>query len=330
MTATEPDVGRLIGLTGPGAWVLAGLFAVTYTTLAIMSGGAALATVPGAAALVLVVAAAVALVVPGPYPLPLPLTLAVLAVVAFATVAICWQLWPYGWPGWASWNFGACTFLMFMVALRGRVVWATAGLVLMALLTMHWTWASTGDAWHGLDLTYRQLVTFGAGAFFASWLRRTARRIVAFQEAEQRRVAADVTRRAADGERARQLDRVRRLAGAALAEIAAGSVSTDRRHEHALVEATLRDGIRGRALAEHPLAEEVLAARRRGVAVSLLDDLRADSLAGDELAAARAWAADRLADVPSGEVTIRLAGSPSRPTLTFTAGEAAPVVYGAG
>jgi hypothetical protein len=322
-TVTKPgvDIGRLLGLTGPGAWVLAGLYCVTYLTLAAWAGGPPMQTIEGKVALGLILATAILLVLPWRYPLPRRLVAWALGVVAFSTVAICWHLSPYGWPGWSSWNFGACTFLMFMLALRGRFWWGAIGLVLMSVLTIHWTFTTTGDWWHGFDLTYRQLATYFAGGFFALWLRRTARQIGEFQEAERRRVAAEQTRLVSADERRRQLDRVRRLAGPTLAQIAAGDDSAASRREHGLLEAELRDQIRGRALAAGPLPAAIRAARSRGVDVALLDDVRHEAPAARFLDPAITWAADRIATIRSGTATIRLALAEGETVVTVGTGD---------
>lgn len=316
--APEPDVPRLLGLTGPGAWAMAGLFWATYIVLVAFSGGPPMRTVEGWIAFALTLVTAVVVVLPGRYPLRVSIVLAVLGVVAFSTVAVVWNLSPVGWPGWTSWSFGSCTFLLFMLALRGRVAWGAAGVLLMMGVTIHWTWATTGDVWHGFDLTYRQLATYFAGAFFAVWLRRTARQIVEFQNTEQRRVRDDQAQESAAAERERQLERVRRLAEDALAEIIRGDTSAAARREHSLLEAHLRDGIRGRALADDgPLAAALRDARGRGARVALLDDLPRDSpLPGDaDLDAIRRWIIERVT-LGGGELTVRIALADGAPVVT--------------
>ncbi|HWH96787.1 MAG TPA: hypothetical protein VNS80_00325, partial [Pseudolysinimonas sp.] len=284
-------------------------------------GWRAMATFEGKAALALILVTAVLLVLPWRYPLPFWLVLWVLGVVAVSTVAQCWNLSPYGWPGWSSWNFGAATFLLFMVALRGRVWWGLVGMILMSILTIHWTYTTTGDWFHGFDLTYRQVASYFAGAFFAFWLERTARRIVAYQEAERRRVAVEQGVAAATEERQQQLKRIRQLAGPALRNIAAGAVTADQRREHALLEADLRDQIRGRNLAAGDLPGALRAARLRGVEVDLLDDLREDAPDEHVLGPAIAWAAERVDRVASGSATVRLTRVGGEPVVTFATGD---------
>lgn len=323
--APEPDLGRLLGLSGPGAWALVALFAATYLTLALLSGGAAMRTVEGIVSLALILATAVVLVLPWPTPLPLPVTLGAVGVVAVTTAAMSWQLPTEGWPGWGSWHFGADNFLLFMVALRGRVGWGAIGTVLMCGIAVLWSTIEVGDPLHGFLLTYWQLASFLAGAFFAIWIRRTARRIAEFQETERRRIAAEQAAEAAADERRRQLDRVRTIAGPALEAIAAGTATDDDRRHHRLLEAELRDGIRGRSLAIDPLPPAVRAARERGVEVAVLDDLRDAAPDSEELRRAAAWAADRVAEVSDGEATIRLARVDGIATVTVgsTAGSSA-------
>lgn len=322
-----PDVARLLGLTGAGAWALVAVFWATYAVLVILSGARPMTTPEGWVAFGLVLAAAVVLVLPWPYPLPMWLVLALLGVDVFVNAAICWNLSPTGWPGWTSWNFGAVTFLLFMVALRGRVAWGGIGMALMVVVTVHWTWATTGDVLHGVELTYRPVATYLAGAFFAGWLQRTARQIVDFHDAERRRAHEEQELGVAVAERNAQLERIRLLAEPALTSIAAGDRSPEARIEHALLEGELRDGMRGRGLARGPLPGAVRATRLRGVVVAVLDDA-GDGVSDEFAAAAAAWLAKRLPEVTSGEATIRLALRDGEPIVTLAATDQPLATYG--
>jgi transposase-like protein len=312
----SPDLGRLLGLTGIGAQVLVALYWLTFLSLAIFSGGEPMRTAEGWVALALVLSSSVLLILPWRYPLPIPLVGILLVITAFTTVAICWHLDPIVWPGYTSWNFGAVTFLMYMVALRGRVAAATVGMLLMAALTIHWTVSTSGDWSHGLLLVYRQFFSFVAVALFAVWLRRTAKRIAAFRAAQQSRAAEEQATVAAADERSQQLGRVRAIAGPALHDIASGRLDAAQREEHRLIEADLRDSIRGRALARGELPAAARAARRRGVTVAIIDDLRVEVSAA-ALAPAIAWASARLSRVPAGEATVRLANAGGEALVTF-------------
>lgn len=323
---TERDLGRLLGLSGPGAWAVAALFIATYLIITAISGGPPMGTLGGVLSLVLIIASAVVLVAPWPTPLPLPVTLPLIASVGLTTALMAWQLPTEGWPGWMSWHFSADNFLMFMVAMRGRVAWGTIGALLMVGVAMLWSGLEAGDPLHGLMLTYWQLASYFAGAFFALWMKRTSRRILEFQETERRRIAVEQALEAGADERRRQLEYVRAVAGPALEAIAAGTVTDADRREHALIEAELRDRIRGRSLAVPPLTTAVRAARGRGAHVALLDDLRHDdgrtAPPEDVVRAAAKWAAMRVADAQADEITVRLARVGGTPVVTVAAGSA--------
>jgi len=321
------DVARLLGATGPGAWALAALFGVTYIVIGFWVDPGYTGSPLGLLALLLMVLAAVALVLPQLSPLPHVVAAGIVAASVFATAAGLWQLDIDQWRGWITWYIGASSYLAFILALRGKFWWGVADLLVVTLVAMHWTLVKSGDALAGIGLTYNQLILFAAGAFFALWLRRTADRIVAFQETRLRRESAEETRSAAEEARAREIRTIRESAGSALERIANGLVTEEERREHLLLEAELRDRIRGRALASGRLLVEVRAARARGVEVALLDDIRDSAPAAESLEPAIAWAAIRIAAIPTGSATIRLALAEGAAVVTFGTSEGEAATY---
>lgn len=204
-----------------------------------------------------------------------------------------------------------------VAAILLSIVGSTAFLTQWGVAHTAWTLATSGDRLQGfIFLVYRQFFSFVAVAFFSLWLRRTAQRISEFRAVQQRRVAAEHATAAAVDERRQQLDRVRQIAGPALADIATGRVDAAQRDEHRLLEAALRDLIRGRALARGALPAAAHGARGRGIDVAIIDDLREDN-PGGALASAIAWAAERITGVVSGEVTVRLAREGDDRFVTF-------------
>jgi hypothetical protein len=321
------DVARLLGATGPGAWALAALFGVTYIVIAFWVDPGYTGSPLGGLALLLMVLAAVALVLPQLSPLSHVAAAGIVAASVFATAAGLWQLDLDQWRGWITWYIGASSYLAFILALRGKFWWGVASLLAVTVVAMHWTAVKSGDALAGINLTYNQLILFAAGSFFALWLRRTADRIVAFQETRLRRESAEGARSAAEEARAREIRAIRKSAGTALERIAEGRVSEKERREHLLLEAELRDRIRGRALASGPLLAEVRAARARGVDVALLDDIRDSAPSADALVPAIAWAALRIATVPAGSATVRLALAEGATVVTFGTSEGETATY---
>lgn len=314
-------MARLLGATGPGAWALAALFGVTHAVIAFWVDPDYTGSPLGFLALLLMIGAAVVLVLPQLSPLPHVAAAGIVGASTFATAAGLWQLEADEWRGWVTWYIGASSYLAFTLALRGRFWWGVVDLLAITAVAMHWTSVKTGDPVAGIGLTYAQLILFGAGAFFALWLRRTADRIAAFQETRLRRESAEGARSAADEERAREIRIIRESAGVALERIAAGVVDDDERREHQLLEAELRDRIRGRGLAVASVTDAAREARRRGASVALLDDLRADAPPPGHLREALEWAAERIARTRAREVTVRLTASAGQPVVTFATAE---------
>lgn len=321
------DVARLLGATGPGAWALAALFGVTHAVIAFWVDPGYTGSPLGLFALLLMIGAAVLLVLPQLSPLPRVAAAAIVGASTFATAAGLWQLEADEWRGWVTWYIGASSYLAFTLALRGRFWWGVLDLLAITVVAMHWTTVKSGDPLAGIGLTYAQLILFGAGAFFAIWLRRTADRIAAFQETRLRRESAEGSRSAAEEERAREIRVIRESAGTALERIASGVVDENERREHLLLEAELRDRIRGRGLAVAPLTDAAREARRRGANVALLDDLRVETPPVRHLREALEWAADRVARSSALDVTVRLTSIEGGPVVTFATADGQSAVF---
>ena len=305
------DVDRALELTGNGARAILALFIVAHVTFAVAAGGEPMHSWRGWLSLALVIAAAVLVVAPGPYPMRGSWVAAVLVAVVISTVLMDWSLRTHGWPGYASWHFGANTFLLLAVGLRGRAGWSWAGMLGMLAATVTWT-VTTGQgvmlAAHLLDW---QAGTLLIGTFFAVGLSRTMRNLQNVTEAQTVRAAADEAARAAAELRDRRLTALERTVTPALRAIAAGTTTAAERAEFLITEAMLRDTIRGGILAHEPVVSSSGDARRRGVDVVLLDDSRDCGMPLDDTDAARAWAAERIAAVAHGSCTVRISGTPA-------------------
>jgi hypothetical protein len=286
--------------------VLFGLYAAVYTVIAIVEG------VPGAGlpvsicSLVLILAAALLIASPSPTPLPLGRLIAI-SLLALAAVLVMLLDLPtgLGYRSLVTWQLGAVNFILFVLELRARIVTAWILTVLITASVTAWSLFATGLPWLGLQLTYGQVVSLGAGTIFAIGLQRTARQIFAQQDAERVRAGEESSRRAGDAHRAAELAEVRALAGPLLQRIAAGE-DVDRRDAVAL-EAALRDRIRGRALAMEPLTSALRRARDRDVDALLLDDLGDATLPHDQAERVAAWCAAHVDALHGTRITIRLA-----------------------
>jgi hypothetical protein len=303
------DIGHYLGLVGRWAWVLFGLYAAVYIAVAIVQG------VPGAGvpvsigSLVLVLGAALLIASPSRTPLPIGRVL-LISVLCVAAVLVMLMDLPtgLGYRSLVTWQLGAVNFILFVLELRGRIVTAWLLTIVITAVVTGWSLLATGQVWTGLQLTYGQAVSLAAGTVFAIGLQRTARQIFAQQDAERVRAAEEVARRVGDAHRAAELAEVRALAGPILQRIAAGD-DVDRR-DAVVLEAALRDRIRGRALATEPLTSALRRARDRDVDVLLLDDLGDVTLTPERAALVAAWCAERVDALEGARVTIRLAAGP--------------------
>jgi hypothetical protein len=309
------DIGTELRLVGPAAWAIFGLFAAVYLYIAPTFGGSASATPLGVGALIGFLACGALVVSPSRTPLPVWRTIAVVVIVEASVAALTWQLPAVAvGPGLKIWDLGAGNFLLFALALRGRVRSAWIGELAMIGLVCIWSTQATGSPLFGLAISYGQPVSLLAGTIFAVALRRTAERILDFRAAEGRRAAAEGRDSTENDERDRELQLVRNLAEPTLSGIASGE-TPDRAGVRAL-EAELRDGIRGRALAVEPLTSTLRKVRASGVDVVVLDDLGEQELDESVRVLLADWCVSRVATLESGIVMFRLAMHGGQPRVT--------------
>ncbi|MFC5501046.1 hypothetical protein ACFPJ4_02200 [Lysinimonas soli] len=309
--------GTPLDFAGWPAWVVLAAFTAVNTIIAVLAGGPAMRDGHGVGALALLTGAAALTVLPRRHPLALRWVLLVIALVAACTVLMLEQIPVNGADGFRSWNYNASNFVWFGVALLGRIRWAWIGMAVVCAITWTWSLVVTHGLWSGLSPTYGEIGALLAGTFFAVILRRAADDVMTLQAVRRQRVGEEQLRAESERERATQLALVRRRVLPVLTTIASGSSTSAQRQEHRLLEAVLRDEIRGTRLAVEPLAAAVRAARGRGTDVSLLDDAEEATVAWGDLE----WAADVVAGIDDDRITVRLSGNPAVLTVATGDGE---------
>ncbi len=314
---TPNEAGALLRFGGWAGWTLLASFVVVNVVIAVLAGGPAMGDGHAWAALVLLTAAAALAVLARRDPLDLWRVLAIIAIIFVSTILMLEQVLLTGPGGYLNWNYNAANFILFALALRGRIGWAWIGLAVGTAITCIWSLLATHALYQGFYLIYGEIGALLAGTFFAIVLRTAANRVVTMQSVQRRRVGEEHLRAETERERAAQLALVRHRVIPVLTTIAAGRVSSAQRQEHRLLEAVLRDEIRGTRLAVEPLASAVRAARSRGIDVVLLDDADDVLLAWDDLE----WAADVVADVDRNRITVRLSGDPAVITVATVDGD---------
>ncbi len=319
MTASTPQHGggTLLRFSGGPGWILLASFVSVYAVISVLAGGPALRDGHGFATLVILTIAAALTVLPERDPLDRWRVLAILGLIVVGTLLMLEQLLVVAPNGFLNWHYNAINFILFGVALRGRIGSAWIGLATVCGIACAWSLVLTGAVWPGLAVTYGEIGALLAGTFFAVILRMAADRVRILQAVQRQRVGEEHLRVESERERAVQLELVRRRVIPVLTNIAGAQVSSAQRQEHRLLEAVLRDEIRGARLAVEPLASAVRAARSRGIDVVLLDDADEVTLAWDDLE----WAADVIADMDLEGITVRLSGDPAVLTVASVDGE---------
>ncbi|TFC32024.1 hypothetical protein E3O53_12105 [Cryobacterium sp. TMT2-18-3] len=255
-----------------------------------------------------------------------------LALCGLAGAATAFPVPPVGSTPFAHWYLGAITMVLVVLAVRGRPGFAWYGYGMIMAISIVWALLNGLTLLDGVNLAIRHAGTLLAGTLFAVGLKRSTQTLAGLNRERARSGAAAATAAAALEERETQLTRVNTLARPTLQRLAnllQGAalqsnplqIEPTLRAESLLVEATLRDAIRGRSLFVEPVISAARAARIRGVDVTLLDD-SADR-PPLQLAAAAAIVAAQLDSLTHGHLIARLlpADRPTIASIVVDAGE---------
>ncbi len=163
----KTDPSAMLRLGSVGAHIILGLVVGTQVLFAGLS--VASYKEPWMVALALIIYAPGAVLLSRPHPDPFPLRWTVLVlVIGVATNALVeWNLPDSGWPGYASWNFGAVTWLSFFLAFRGRIGAGWHGLALMAAVTFVWAASVGRGPLDAVDLVIRHAGTLLMATLFS-------------------------------------------------------------------------------------------------------------------------------------------------------------------
>jgi hypothetical protein len=305
------DTARFLGLTGPGGWLVAGLFLVTQLTLAFTSNAQLALTPPDLSALIILIAITVIVMFPGPYPLSHLWSIVIVIGVAAIVTLVNSVLPVKGWPGYESWQFGAVTMILLALGLRGRNAWAWVGMFLTTALTVYWTMSTGQGILSGISLIDRNAGTLLIGTVFSVGIRRSIRWITSLHLAEHRQASEEAFARARLLQRRNAMESLNAIAVPALMTIADKSMPSEPvREDFLVIEAGLRDAVRAPGLAREPLASTVRFARMRGQEVVLLDDDGSEESASAEGDSLLEAASARLRSTSAKRVTIRLFAQP--------------------
>ena len=225
----------------------------------------------------------------------------------------------------SSWYVTGVGALMAVTAIRGHAALSWAGMAIMALDVL--VWGGIGDLFDtGLAGALALVVAAHAISYSLDRSEIEAKQYLQKSiEIQAFTAAASVTRL----ERSRRLSETLEVAYPLLKKISRGEIDQDSRLEAKILEAQLRDSIRGRNLINEKLKASIYSARQRGIEVTVLDEGGLDSFTNLERDEIRNRFASELDRVIEGKVTIR-APRGLKNSATFVAsrpGTATPDVF---
>jgi hypothetical protein len=226
-----------------------------------------------------------------------------LAVCALIPVAIQSQLDPSHLGDYATWYVLGVGTILATTAVRGRRSIAWIGLAILILEIALWGGLSS-LASTGLPGVLSLIVTGHAVSL------GVARAVKNAQDLNRKAAltAIETASIEAAGEvRSRLLDKTLRTALPALNLIAAlgGNLTDSQKREALLLEAALRDEIRGEALLNDSMRFAIKAARERGVEVLVLDEGGLEGLGLEEREQLLTRASASFSSVNAGRLTLR-------------------------
>ncbi len=237
----------------------------------------------------------------------MPLWAAMLALLTALVVptAIAVAVGPQSHAGFATWYIGGIGALMTIVMVRRRAWFAWAGTAALAVGSAIWLGPlnalALGMVGSLMWVTVAHLVVFSLGKAEGD-----TSRLAGLQQAASAWQASQAGRQR---ERRVQIQRALAVAGPVLTRVVlTGGVLDDAgRTEARLAEGRLRDELRGPRLLDDEVRAALDAARRRGAAVTVLDEGGLDGVDEESLAVIRAELAEAVRAASSSRLYIRTA-----------------------
>jgi hypothetical protein len=291
---------------------LGALFSAYHVVLGVYSLDVPRSPWPSVVALVLYTVATIASLWPAKRPrMPDWLAMFDLAVCIVLPLLVTSQLDATVENGYATWYVAAVGTLMTITAARRQLAAAWLGVVALAVQSVVWA----GPTSLGTLGVIGSIVWVGIAHMLTSALATAARETRRYAQAEREAAAWQAAQDAHLFEGRMRLAQTNRIAAPMIRRIAdrGGALTEAQRQECRMLEAAIRDEIRGRMLLTDAVRAEVQLARERGAVVTLLDEGGIDDL--DEPSRDRVLS--RLAEAVAGSRADRI--------IARTAAEGSPV-----
>jgi hypothetical protein len=246
----------------------------------------------------------------------MPVWLAGLTVGAGLSIALlaASAIGPGHEVGYTTWYVAAVGTLLTITAVRRHTTYAWFGLGLLVTQTVVWAGPIALTRFGVLG----DILWVGIAHVFTRALARATVDVRQFARAEREAVEWQAAQDAHHFERQVRLTQTSRMALPMLRRIAevGGELDDADRHECRVLEQSIRDEIRGRRLLNDRVREQVIAARRRGAFVQVLDDGGVDDIDPELLDPVLDQVADALSRVRSDRIIIRTAPKGSAKAVT--------------
>jgi hypothetical protein len=204
---------------------------------------------------------------------------------------------------WATWYVGGIGILLAITAVRGRAFLSWLGFI--ALLGHVVLWGGVGFI--GASGIVGAFLYISAGQGMSRGLNRTSRQAQEFREQASSAAVLAAQRTVLRIERQQLFDKTLKTALPTLRSIVAraGKLNAEERSQALILEAQLRDEIRGRKLLSTNVRDAALQARARGVSVLFLDDGGLDGVFSSEVDEIHDKIATAIHSVLDGRITVR-------------------------
>jgi hypothetical protein len=300
------EIASILRLNGWAGRVVLLVYGIGTTFVAVLNLGGMIYPSLGLIAIALLWAGLTMLGLSRAEPLPILWTVGIIEVVVVTTAISSWNIVDPKNAHYATWPLGAMTFLLFVLALRGRRGFAWIGFASLALVSVLVAIIAHLELGAVISDLLRQSATLVIGTLFAIALRRATSTITSIQSSQLSRVAVAAATETATREREAQNTRLEQDARPALEKIISTQPFTAQDlQEFAALAATLRGGVQPAGSSGTSIAEAVRSARMRGLGVALIDD-RWTPLGEADRKRVEAALLPLLANTSQGTITVRL------------------------
>ena len=313
----QNEVASVLRLNGWAGRTVLLVYGIGTTIVAALNIGELKVPAFGVVALALLWAGLLILGLVQGEPLGLWWTVGIIVIVTATTAISTSNVLDPAHPHYATWPLGAMTFLLFVLALRGRRWPAWAGFAALAIVSIAGALIDSRDAVPVIYDVARQSATLIIGTLFAIVLRRATQTITSLHNSQVSRAAVAAATATATRDRDEQNHRLEQDARPALERIISSApFTTEDLRQFDILAENLRGGTQESGSRGTPIAAAVRAARVRGLTVNFVDE-GGSPLTAEDRANVENALMPLLSELDHGSITVRLSADGSDEIATI-------------